>query len=320
MTATTNITDTGGGAARKRSTEWPTIGLIVLVYAALAILVWFHASLPWWIILPIGAYFTALQSSLQHEVLHGHPTGNRLLNEALVFPSPHLWLPFRRYRDTHLTHHNDDNLTDPRFDPESYYLLPEDWAAITGPKKILFELNHTLAGRMILGPAISMARFWRGEFAEIARGDRHVLQGWLLFIPSAAITILYVVGIAGMPFWKYYFLIAYPGISLALVRSYCEHRAAPGVPERTVAVEASPFWSLLYLNNNLHVAHHTWPNLAWYKLPAYYRAEKARLLEANHGYAMNGYGEVFRRYFFSAKEPISYPDVTWLKREPSTKN
>jgi fatty acid desaturase len=108
-----------------REIEWPTVGLIAAVYAILFVLVWFHASVPWWVIMPIGAYCAALHASLQHEVLHGHPTGSRLLNEAMVFITPTMWLPYHRYRQTHLTHHNDSNLTDPRLDPESYYLLPE---------------------------------------------------------------------------------------------------------------------------------------------------------------------------------------------------
>ena len=59
-----------------------------------------------------------------------------------------------------------------------------------------------------------------------------------------------------MPFWQYVLLFAYPGISLMLVRSFCEHRAHEEMGGRTIIVEASPFWSLLFLNNNLHVAHH----------------------------------------------------------------
>jgi fatty acid desaturase len=320
MTLANTDLPVSGHAGSPRGAEWPTIGLIILTYSVLAALVWFHASLPWWVIMPVGAYFAGLHGSLQHEVLHGHPTRHRLLNEALIFPTPHLWLPYRRYRETHLTHHNDAHLTDPCFDPESQYLLPEDWAALPGPKRFLYRLNNTLAGRMILGPAISIFRFWREDFVRMAKGDRHILSGWLLFVPSAAITIVYVVAIAGMPLWQYLLLVAYPGISLALVRSYCEHQAAPGIAERTIIVEASPFWSLLFLNNNLHVAHHTWPSLAWYRLPAFYRAEKRRLIAANNGYTMNGYGEIFRRYFLRAKEPIPYPDVTWLSARSSAKN
>ena len=299
---------------RSREFEWPTVGLIAAVYAVLAVLVWFHASLPWWLILPIGAYCAALHASLQHEVLHGHPTGNRLVNEAMVFPTPTFWLPFGMYRKSHLIHHNDANLTDPRLDPESYYLLPEDWGRVTGIRRVLFEINYTLAGRMLIGPAISIVRIWVSEWKAIAAGDTGKLGPWGLFGLSCGVTLWYVIGVAGMPFWEYYLLIAYPGLSLALVRSYCEHQAAERVEHRTIIVEASPFWSLLFLNNNLHVAHHARPALAWYKIPAFYRAEKDQLIAQNNGYLMQGYGEIFGRFLLKAKEPIAYPNLNWLKK------
>ena len=264
--------------------------------------------------MPIGTYCAALHVSLQHEVLHGHPTGNRLINEALVFPTPALWLPYHRYKRLHLAHHNDENLTDPRLDPESYYLLPEQWSELTGIRRTLFSINQTLAGRMLIGPAVSIIRFWSSEFRDIAKGNRETARAWAWFAVAAAITITYVVWICGMPLWQYLLLIAYPGISLALVRSYCEHRAAEMVDHRTIIVEASPFWSLLFLNNNLHVVHHSHPTLAWYKIPAIYRAERDRLIARNDGYLMRGYGEIFARYFVRAKEPISYPNMGWLKK------
>ena len=119
-----------------------------------------------------------------------------------------------------------------------------------------------------------------------------------------------------MPLWQYVLLFAYPGVSLALVRSFCEHQAAESPDHRTIIVEASPFWSLLFLNNNLHVAHHTRPSLAWYKLPAYYRAEKPALLAKNAGYFMRGYGEIFRRFGLVAKEPVPHPHMEWLEGPP----
>lgn len=299
---------------RTREIEWPTVGLIAITYLIVMTLVWFHASLPWWVILPIGSYFAALHTSLQHEVLHGHPTGNRMINEALVFPTLTLWLPYHRYRQTHLTHHNDANLTDPRLDPESYYMLPERWAEVTGIRRGLYEFNNTLAGRMLIGPAISIVRFWSSEFLDIAKGDRETLKAWAWFVPSIAITLWFVVVISAMPLWQYVLLIAYPGISMALVRSFCEHQAAENVEHRTIIVEASPFWSLLFLNNNLHVAHHERPALAWYKIPAFYRAEREQLIARNNGYLMRGYGEIFGRFFLKAKEPIPYPNMSWLKK------
>lgn len=297
-----------------RDIEWPTVALIVLVYGVLALLVWFHASLPWWVILPVGAYFAALHTSLQHEVLHGHPTGNRLLNEAMIFVTPTLWLPYLRYKQTHLTHHNDANLTDPSLDPESYYMLPEHWAEVHGIRRTLYQFNNTLLGRMLIGPAVSIIRFWSAEFRDIANGDSKKLRAWGWFVPAALLTIWLVTAVGGMPFWQYYLLIAYPGISLALVRSFCEHQAAENVDHRTIIVEASPFWSLLFLNNNLHVAHHDRPSLAWYKLPAFYRAERDQLIARNNGYLMKGYGEIFSRFFLKAKEPIPYPNMDWLRR------
>lgn len=297
-----------------REVEWPTVGLIAAVYGVLALVVWNHAVLPWWVILPIGAYCAALHASLQHEVLHGHPTGHRWINEAMVFVTPTMWLPFALYRKSHLIHHNDQNLTDPRHDPESYYLLPEEWAGVTGIRRVLFEINQTLAGRMLIGPAISIVRVWVSEWKAIAAGDTEKLKGWVWFGIACAITLWLVVGVAGMPLWQYYLLIAYPGLSLALVRSFCEHQAAAQVEHRTIIVEASPFWGLLFLNNNLHVAHHSRPAMAWYKIPAFYRAERERLIAQNNGYTMKGYGEIFARYFLKAKEPVAYPDMSWLRK------
>jgi fatty acid desaturase len=296
-----------------RSIEWPTIALTIIVYIVLGGLVWNHAVVPWWLMLPVGAYTAALHSSLQHEVLHGHPTRLRWLNEALVFVTPTMWLPYHRYRDTHLTHHNDLHLTDPVNDPESYYLLPDDWAKLRGVKRGLFIINQTLGGRMVIGPAVSIVRFWSQEFRAIWNGDRAIANAWVLFSIAAAITLLLVFW-AGMPLWKFYILIAYPGISLALIRSYCEHQAVPNLGERTIIVEASAFWNLLFLYNNLHVAHHTRPGLAWYKLPQFFREQRAALIVKNNGYTMNGYAEIFRRFFFKPKEPIPHPNLSWLAK------
>jgi fatty acid desaturase len=298
--------------SQHRPIEWPTIAVIGLVYAVLGSLVWFHAQLPWWLILPIGAYFAALHTSLQHEVLHGHPTRNGTLNEALIFLTPTMWLPFQRYKETHLTHHNNAHLTDPDIDPESYYLLPNHWAEIAGIKRVLFHINQTLGGRMLIGPAVGIVRFWSAELWDVVKGDKHKAKGWALFAFSCACVIGYVMW-CGMPVWQYIALIAYPGISLALVRSYCEHRAVEKVEHRTIIVECSWFWSFLFLNNNLHVPHHERPALAWYKLPAYYSSERATLIAQNDGYLMS-YAEIFRFYFFTAKEPIPYPNLNWLKR------
>lgn len=294
--------------------EWPTIALIATVYGVLFCLVCFHAALPWWVILPVGAYAACLHSSLQHEVLHGHPTRNRTVNELLVFVTPHLWLPYGRYRDLHLKHHNDANLTCPMLDPESYYLLPEDWDSMAGPKRALYNFNNTLAGRMLIGPAVGIIRFWSDEIEQMIKGRRDIVKCWGGFVVSACLVIAFV-NWAGMPLWQYILLVAYPGISLALVRSFCEHQAAEAIGERTIIVEASIFWSLLYLNNNLHIAHHEKPRIAWYNLPSFYAQEREKFLAMNNYYLMRGYRQIFYQYFFKTKQSVQHPNVSWLKLE-----
>ena len=300
-------------ANRPTQIEWPTIILIILTYGALASLMWFYYTLPFWVIMPLAGYFIALHGSLQHEVLHGHPTRNALVNELLVAINFSLNFPYRRYRKLHLIHHNDENLTDPTLDPESYYLLPDDWAKLPAPLKQLYTINNTLAGRMLIGPIIGTIRFWSSEFMAIAKGDMAVAKAWAWHIPACAITLAYAYFICGIPLWAYLVMFAWPGIAFSLVRSFCEHQAVENLGERTIVVESSAPLSLMFLNNNLHLPHHLKPRMAWYQLPAYYRAEREELLRKNHGYLMRGYREIFRRYFFKSKEPVAYPHPEILR-------
>ncbi len=293
---------------RPLSIEWPTIGIIAICYAGLALLMWFYHVVPAWIIVPVAGYFVALHGSLQHEVLHGHPTRNGVLNEALVFINPSFWFPYRRYRKLHLTHHNDEHLTVPALDPESYYMMPEDWAKLSFPLRLIYTANNTLAGRILLGPIIGTIRFWHADLREILRGNAAVAKAWALHIPACAITLVYAIAVCHIPFWAYLVLFAWPGVGFSLIRSFCEHQAMENIGERTIIVESSAPLSLMFLNNNLHIAHHRNPRIAWYKLPEYYRSERESLLKENRGYLMRGYREIFRRYLFKPKEPVAYPN------------
>jgi fatty acid desaturase len=304
-------------ADRPAHIEWPTVILIILTYGALATLMWFYYALPFWVIMPLAGYLIALHGSLQHEVLHGHPTRNAALNEILVAINFSLNFPYRRYRKLHLIHHNDENLTDPTLDPESYYLLPEEWAKLPAPMKQLYTINNTLAGRMILGPIIGTIRFWSAEIRTLAKGDTSIIKAWAWHVPACAITLSYAYFICGIPLLAYLVIFAWPGIAFSLVRSFCEHQAAEDLGERTIVVESSPPLSLMFLNNNLHIAHHAKPRMAWYELPAYYRAEREELLRKNHGYLMHGYREIFRRFFFKPKEPVAYPHPEYLRSHVS---
>lgn len=73
--------------------EWPTMVVTAAIYVGYGVLTLNYHNLPWWLVLPAGGFLLAWHGSLQHEVVHGHPTRWRWLNRALVFPSLWLWMP-----------------------------------------------------------------------------------------------------------------------------------------------------------------------------------------------------------------------------------
>jgi fatty acid desaturase len=296
-------------AVRRRgaAVEWPTVALAAGLYFAFGLLTWHHHLLPWWAVLPLGGYLVCLHGSLQHEVVHGHPTRIAWVNEAFVFPSLWLWLPFRIYRESHLTHHRDEKLTCPMEDPESNYLSPETWERMGPAARLFRRAIGTVAGRLIMGPPFYVGRLAVNEIDRLAKGDRSHLIAWAIHIPGAAIVLAWAVGVCGIPVQEYILLYAYPGLALTVLRSYCEHRAVANVGERTAVVETGPLLSLMYLNNNLHAAHHAKASLAWYKLPALYRERRAEFLAANGGYVFPGYWHIVWRYLVVPKEPTPHP-------------
>ncbi|MDH3262884.1 MAG: fatty acid desaturase [Paracoccaceae bacterium] len=292
--------------AERPAVEWPTLGMILATYALWGIgTTVAYAALP-----PLGFFLTTLAivqfSSLQHEVLHGHPFASRRLSEALVFPGLTLFVPYRRFRDTHLAHHRDERLTDPYDDPESNYLDPAVWARLSAPLRVLLRVNNTLLGRILLGPAISTWALLRGDTRAIRAGDRAVREAWAWHLPGVALVALWLWATPGIGALAY-LGAAYLGYGILKIRTFLEHRAHERARGRSVIVEDRGPLSLLFLNNNFHAVHHAKPGAAWYRLPALYRENRAEYLRRNEGYLFRSYGEIFSRYFLIAKDPVPHP-------------
>lgn len=287
--------------------EWPTMAVAAAIYTGYALLTLNYHNLPWWLVLPAGGLLLAWHGSLQHEVVHGHPTRWRWLNQALVFPSLWLWLPFNVYAESHLRHHHDELITDPLDDPESYYLSQQDWARTGAACRGLLRFHNTAVGRLLIGPFVSVYRLLVVEIKAFRYGDRNHMRAWLLHLLGCVPVILWVSVICQIPLLAYLLLFVYPGISFTLLRSFAEHRARPAFGERVAIVDSGPLMSLLYLNNNLHYVHHQSPQTAWYRLPARWRAGRDAVLAANGGYHYSGYAEVIRRFAFTAREPVAWP-------------
>lgn len=285
--------------------EWPTLTLIFVCYGvfglALFVLPHVHPALAILTLVPV----IALHSSLQHEVIHGHPFQERRLGEVLVFPSLNLAIPYLRFRDTHLAHHMDATLTDPYEDPESNYLDPARWARLPSVARAILKLNNTLLGRMVIGPLVGQVAFIADDLRLIRASDRSVLAGWLSHLPPT-LAILALVWVSPLPVWAY-LLACYGGLSILKIRTFLEHQAHERARGRTVIVEDRGVLAFLFLNNNLHVVHHMHPKLPWYRLPRIYFNNREKYLARNDGYRYASYAQIFRQHFLRAKDPVPHP-------------
>ncbi|KAA0995656.1 fatty acid desaturase [Pseudomonas sp. ANT_J12] len=288
-------------------TEWPTWLLLTGVYAG-----WFGLILAsdrlglWWstvLLIPL----VVLWLSVQHELLHGHPTRWLALNKVLGYAPFAVWFPYTLYRDSHLLHHHDEDLTIPGRDPESRYLTAEHWQRSSVFKQVLHRLNKTVLGRVMVGAPLALLALARKELRRLQAGER---QAWLMWLTHGALTGLMLAFIARfsvLPVWHYLLLISVPALSIAMIRSYYEHRPNARPEQRTVLNEAAWPWSWLFLNNNLHLVHHDIPSLPWYDLPKAYRTRREQWQARSGGFLVRGYGQLWRQHGLRAIDSPQHP-------------
>ncbi|MDR3494471.1 MAG: fatty acid desaturase [Ancalomicrobiaceae bacterium] len=289
--------------------EWPTLVLIFAVYAAWLAITFWSSHLPLVVVTIIGAPILTLHSSLQHEILHGHPTRSRAFNRWLGSVPLSLWIPYESYRVSHLIHHRDERLTDPLDDPESYYWMERQWQQLSPVSRVLVKMQMTLAGRMLVGPVWIICRYWTFQAGLILKGDKATCRIWSEHALHLVPVVAWLVFVARMDLITYVLAMVYPGMAILLIRSFAEHRANPSVPGRTAIVEDATILGPLFLYNSLHSAHHEAPSLPWYRIPAWYRANRDRLIEANGGLVYHGYLDVARRYLFRPHDVAKHPLV-----------
>lgn len=285
--------------------EWPTLALYLATLGLWALSTSaVYAALPLLGVVLAGIAI-AQYSSLQHEGLHGHPFRDERVNEAMFTPALSLTVPFGRFRDTHLAHHHDPVLTDPYDDPESNYLDPAVWQRLPGWRKALLRINNTLAGRIVVGAVLGNLLWLANEFRLLRQDAPGVRRHWAVHVLGLVPVVAWL-WVAAMPWWAY-LLSAWIGHGLLKIRTFLEHRAHEAARARTVIIEDRGPLSLLFLNNNLHVVHHMHPAVPWYRLPALYAARREHYLRRNESYVYRSYGEIFRRYLFTAKDPVAHP-------------
>ena len=290
-------------AQRTGGIEWTTLGLFAAFYAAWLAVVLAHRSLPWPASLAALALLGGFYMSLQHEALHGHPTNWRGVNTALAFAPLSFWLPYLGYRSSHMVHHHTD-LTDPEFDPESFYLRPLEWSSAGAFKRAYVLITRTMIGRLTIG-AVHTIVWYLWHEGRGAGSDRQAARRWAAHVFAAATLGWWMFVIVGVPVWQYLLGFVIMGQSLTLLRSFVEHCAVPE-GTRSAVVKAGPLMSLLFLNNNLHHTHHAEPSTPWYALPELHRTLGSDEIAAQGaGLYRHGYLEVARRNFL---RPFCQPD------------
>jgi len=288
-------------------TELPTWLLIAAVYA-----LWFGAALNAARLgLPLALALLVLAStwymSLQHELLHGHPTRLPWLNALFGMAPLAVWFPYGLYRREHLRHHAHDDLTHPGADPESYFLLPGDWQAAGPLRRTLLRWRNTMAGRVLLGPAFAIARSAADAARRLRAGDLRDLPMWAAHLLALAALLLWLDRACGIAPWLMLAGVAYPALALSSVRSFQEHRPHALPARRSVLNEAAWPWRLLFLNNNFHLVHHDLPALPWFALGRVYRARAAGYRRRSGGFVVNGYGEWLARFALRPAAPVVHP-------------
>lgn len=269
--------------------ELPTWLLIAVIYGG-----WFGTVALWrqlgpWLGTPLLIIFTSWYMSLQHELIHGHPTRHGWLNALFGLLPLAVWYPYAVYRDTHLAHHRDESLTLPGIDPESYYSRSLPGTALA---RGLRRWRDTAPGRLLLGPGWG----WLATVgAALRSGQRQQLLVWGSHLLLLGLLLLWLRQ-AGIAPWYYLLCIAYPALALAMVRSFYEHRAQPEVTTRSVLNEAAWPWRLLFLNLNYHLVHHLHPGLPWYCLRQAYLAERQHYRQLSGDFVEQGYLQLLWRH------------------------
>ena len=291
--------------AESKKIEYLTLSLLFACYFVWGMLTMLHASLPILLLFPLLTLLLSFQGSLQHEVIHYHPTPSQKLNETLASPPLVLYLPFIIYRDTHRQHHVLDNITYPSKDPESAYFTTEQWVAMPTWLQGLHKINNTLLGRLFIGPALGIGGFLWTEFNKLRAGDQYTIKAWLAYLPWLVAVLAWLV------YWQFpmglYLLACYFSYSLTAIRIFAEHQAVDTPHQRTIVVESNGFLSHLFLQNNLHSVHHKYPGMPWYQLRAAYQKECEAILQENGHYVFANYFELFKRYAWKPKEGVVHP-------------
>jgi len=286
--------------------EFPTWLLIFTVYGG-----WFTTMAYWQVLGLFPAtllliWFTTWYMSLQHELIHGHPTRFARVNQLFGLLPLAVWYPYGLYRDSHLAHHRNQLLTLPDEDPETYYFSAERWQRFASWQRKIIQLRNTFPGRLLLAPLLDILQTVISMFSAFRRLQFAAMAMWTVHIVLLVLLFSWIAHCGFSLSW-YLLIVGYPALALTKVRSFLEHRAADEPLARSVINEAALPWRLLFLNLNYHSVHHDLPGVPWYGLRKVYLLYREDYQRRNHGFVVRGYGEWLRRFLLKSVDVGQHP-------------
>lgn len=219
---------------------------------------------------------------ISHEALHGSASGNRKFNNFIGhFNGWLIALPFLVRRRYHMAHHT--WTAHPVNDPENKSMI-EKFSVMTKKQERTLEFmwKHWI-------PMIAANHFlanWRAPFVARAQGDsspkimkeirfaRLYLAGYVVVAVIAfAFGRLAELACFYLAMWLILFF-------MVELLNLPHHAEAPLLDKDAVRLQfweqdtvshdcgSVPFWSrFIILNFNLHIVHHAFPSVPWYRLP-----------------------------------------------------
>ena len=248
---------------RAGETAWPTVLLFVAAlaaHAALAALA-LKGILPVWLCVLGCAACAYAQFTVLHDSVHRSLSKRAWLNEALgAAAALTLFAPYEAFRRNHLHHHAHTN--DPASDPD-YWAAGETWLS-TAARCLTMLQFHYYSYLFKLGRRDAV---WVRTLATLAAMGAALAAGAALGWGRALLL--------------YWLLPAQLAVAaLGFLFDYWPHRPHLGRGRMKDTAAIAPRWlDPAFLAQNLHLVHHLWPTIPWYRYRAAFRVAEPSLRE-----------------------------------------
>jgi Fatty acid desaturase len=286
--------------------ELPTWLLMFVIYGGWFATLIYSATLGLFASTILLIVFTTWYMSLQHELIHGHPTRWPRINQLFGLLPLAVWYPYGLYRDSHLAHHRNQLLTVPGEDPETYYFSAERWQRFRPWQRRMICWRNTFPGRLLLAPLLDIWGAIAGMVKAFRQNERRSIAMWVIHFLLLALLFFWLKKQGFSVLW-YLVAVSYPALAITKVRSFLEHRADDDPLARSAITETSLLWRLLFLNLNYHSVHHDLPGIPWYGLRKVWLRDRAQYAERNQGFVVKGYREWWRNYRFRPVDVTVHP-------------